>query len=606
MLFFLPAVSTAAETILPPVKLGNIRREPVAAIWLDDKHAAIACAKSGSLIVWDVEKGAIQHEFAVGKQLRGVVRCSDDLLLIDDKSHELIRARYEGNQLTVSERYNVPAYPAGIVAFRDLGNDCVAVTSLWSRQVSLWSRGVPGLDSPKQSFSHVQSFALPFEPRLIAAIPQGVTPPGPHKTLLKVAEAFGGQIATIDVRTEKVATLSTNAHNIAGLNAADGRGLRYSHQQLEETVPTTLEMLTSGKLIHNQHSVDFTGLVRNRWRVAADADLERVRQARPDLFPDVATISSNADPAGFVTSGGREYYALAGLNEVVCFAPKPGPPGEVPGMEPHRIPVGARPRTVVAHDSKLLVLGELDDSVSLIKTNVFPPTVETRPLDPASITRTLSPAERGERLFFSAKNSAGQRMSCHSCHTDGHTNGLLADTLGDNTHGTPKRILTLRGTKLTDLWAWNGEMKTLQDNVHKSLRETMHAEKIAPADIDDLVSFLHTLPPVPPLKPKPADEADAKQVTRGEKIFLREACDRCHIPPLTYTSHDVYDVGMPDEQGLKKFNPPSLRGVGRLRRLFHDNRATSLTDVFETHGHQLTNPLPATELKDLVRFLESL
>lgn len=197
-------------------------------------------------------------------------------------------------------------------------------------------------------------------------------------------------------------------------------------------------------------------------------------------------------------------------------------------------------------------------------------------------------------------------MSCHSCHTDGHTNGLLADTLGDNTHGTPKRVLTLRGTRLTDLWAWNGEMKTLQDNVHKSLQETMHAPQIKPADVDDIVSFLHTLPPVPPLKPAPKDDADRAQVARGEKVFLREGCAACHVPPLTFTSHAVYDVGLADEKGWKKFNPPSLRGVGRLRKLFHDNRANSLREVFETHGHQLAEPLPAAELGDLVRYLESL
>ena len=36
-------------------------------------------------------------------------------------------------------------------------------------------------------------------------------------------------------------------------------------------------------------------------------------------------------------------------------------------------------------------------------------------------------------------------MSCHSCHTDGHTSGRLADTLGDDTFGTPKRVLSLLG-----------------------------------------------------------------------------------------------------------------------------------------------------------------
>lgn len=271
-----------------------------------------------------------------------------------------------------------------------------------------------------------------------------------------------------------------------------------------------------------------------------------------------------------------------------------------------RFGAGVRPRFITTRGQRAICLGELDDSLTLLEIKGADATSVTTLLDPQTAQRELSPAERGERLFFSAKNSAGQQVSCHSCHTDGHTNGLLADTLGDNTHGTPKRVLTLRGTRLTDLWAWNGEMKTLQDNVHKSLRDTMHVSRIDPADVDDLVSFLHTLPPVPPLKPVPKDAADRELVEFGKRIFHRNGCIECHVPPLTYTSHASYDVGLADEKGMKKFNPPSLRGVGRLRNLLHDNRANSLRDVFETHGHQLKEPLPEEELRALVRFLESL
>ncbi|WP_425616367.1 cytochrome c peroxidase [Anatilimnocola sp. NA78] len=578
------AALLAADRTFPSIKLGNIRREPVAAIWLDDKLAAIACAKSGSLIMWDVERGEIKHEFAVGKQLRGVVRCGDDLLLIDDKSHELIQVRVGDATLRERGRYAVPEFPVSLCAYEVNGKRHVDVASLWSRQITTWQAG-------SEAFTKIRTRTLPFEPRLLLANTTVSLHDGSKFTTRWVTSAFGGDIAELSIFDGHDRSEQRAIHNIGGL-ACDAREgfIIGSHQVLNSALGSTREHVGSGSLMKNRLSSFTKSYVLMR----STSKLPR------DVPGEALVIDQNADPAGIAFTKRGLLVCLAGVDQVWYRE------GDWDG-DFQRLPVGKRPRTIVARDDVALVLGELDDSVTRIDTKKpAQPVVTKSLLFPESDARLLSPAERGERLFFSARQSLHGLMSCHSCHTDGHTNGLLADTLGDNTYGTPKRVLTLRGTRLTDLWSWNGEMKTLQDNVHKSLRETMHADKIAPADVDDLVAFLHTLPPVPPLKPQPADEADAKQVARGEQIFLREGCNRCHVPPLTFTSHEVYDVGMPDEQGLKKFNPPSLRGVGRLRRLFHDNRATSLTDVFETHGHQLAHPLPAQELRDLIRFLESL
>jgi cytochrome c peroxidase len=463
--------------------------------------------------------------------------------------------------------------------------------------VTIWDRDEPRSGKGESPLRLQKTVDLAFEPRLILPVDykrpvdanSGFRGDGKSHFTLIVTDAFGGKLGTINPYRGNQGEFNSYEHNFGGLTYSPERySIFFTHQELQPRSPITAERLSRGLVISNC----FT-----EW----DTEVRKpalTRTGPPSMKQTKIGHPASGDPAGIALIGSQLLVCLAGVDEVWLSSPA----GEA-GL---RHTAGKRPRFITTQGQRAICLGELDDSLTLLEIKGAESTGVTSLLDRQSAQRELTPAERGERLFFSAKNSTGQQISCHSCHPDGHTNGLLADTLGDNTHGTPKRVLTLRGTRLTDLWAWNGEMKTLQDNVHKSLQETMHAPQIEPADVDDLVSFLHTLPPVPPLKPTPKDAADRELVERGRKIFHREACDQCHVPPLTYTSHASYDVGLADEKGLKKFNPPSLRGVGRLKFLLHDNRARSLREVFETHGHQLKEPLPEEELQSLIRFLESL
>jgi mono/diheme cytochrome c family protein len=103
----------------------------------------------------------------------------------------------------------------------------------------------------------------------------------------------------------------------------------------------------------------------------------------------------------------------------------------------------------------------------------------------------------------------------------------------------------------------------------------------------------------------PLSEDDAEQIARGEQIFRRQGCASCHVPPLTYTTDAVFDVGLRDEAGLEKFNPPTLRGVSHRRHFFHDQRAGGLEEVFVDHDH-MAQGLNEDEIEDLIRFLMSL
>jgi YVTN family beta-propeller protein len=427
----------------------------------------------------------------------------------------------------------------------------------------------------------VYAIRLSFLPRLQCVLPGG--------DRVAVADAFGGHLAVVDAAGGRlVSDHELNGHNLRGLAVrADRRELLVAHQTLDQRAPTTEGNIRRGTLMAN---------------VLRRIPLDQLA-AQPPLVEGADSVirlgglrAGAGDPAGVaVAGGGWVAVALAGVHQVALL--------DADGRAGPRVGVGRRPTALVpGPDGQLIVVNTFDDSLSV--------------LDPrtAAVTRTISlgPAppldfkDRGELLFYDARLSRDGWISCHSCHPDGHTNGLLADTLGDGTYGTPKRTLTLLNTRMTDPWGWNGGMKYLHDQVEHSLVETMHTPLAAADHVGDLTTFIHSLPPPPPPEPVTADRADREQVERGRRVFEEHGCARCHIPPLTYSSHGTHDVGLEDERGLRKFNPPSLRGVGYGTRFLHDNRAASLAELFTKFYHPDGGSIDGDELADLLRFLHSL
>ena len=130
----------------------------------------------------------------------------------------------------------------------------------------------------------------------------------------------------------------------------------------------------------------------------------------------------------------------------------------------------------------------------------------------------------------------------------------MSDNFGDGSAGAPKRVLSLLGVAETGPWAWNGQVAQLDDQIHGSLERTMRSPKASAETAATLAAYLRSLP-APPRPKQSADEA--KLVARGAQVFDTAGCAACHQPP-TYTSAGSYDVGLTDELGHDRFNPPSL------------------------------------------------
>jgi hypothetical protein len=153
----------------------------------------------------------------------------------------------------------------------------------------------------------------------------------------------------------------------------------------------------------------------------------------------------------------------------------------------------------------------------------------------------------------------------------------------------------------------------------------------------------------PPANPNPYDE----NARAGEKLFRREGCIGCHIPPL-YTNNkltlaagftpprnlprtlDVLPVSVGTDSGLALhtrkgtgfYKVPSLKGVWYRGHYLHDGSAASLEEMFdpgrlsETHkpggftppdkpqraivGHEFGLKLKPEERKQLIAFLRTL
>jgi DNA-binding beta-propeller fold protein YncE/mono/diheme cytochrome c family protein len=564
----------------PPAQC--IRRPVAAAFLADGRTLCVANQRSGSISLVDIRQAQLREEFVVGQHLTSLAVLPDGkhVLVVDDQRNELIVLAFDGTRLIVQAHLSVGPYPVSVAVLPD--GTQASVASLWSRRVEVIDlRPLPAGAGPI-TLRVVHTVRLPFAPRLQC--------PLPRSSQVAVADAFGGHLAVVDAAEGRlVAVHKLNGHNLRGLALdRDAKHLLVSHQVLDQKATTTKENIAQGTLMANV----VRWIPRDRL-LTPGADLNQAgRMVR------LGTVGAGAgDPAGIaVTDDGMVAVALAGVHEVALL--------QANGTTRRRLPVGRRPTAIVPGPPRqpLVIVNTFDDSLSLLDSRRGSVTGQIS----LGAQAKLDPQDRGELLFFDARLGRDGWLSCHSCHSDGHTNGLLADTLGDNTYGTPKRTLTLMGTALTDPWGWNGSMKYLHDQVHHSLDQTMHAAGITGEQVNDLVSFLHTLPPPPPPEPVTTDAADRAQVDRGRRIFHERGCVRCHIPPLTYTSHGTYDVGFADEKGLRNFNPPSLCGVGQGYGFFHDNRAQKLEQVFTKFRHKVGPDTPAKDIADLLRFLRSL
>ena len=584
MALFLGLLVTGVTRRVPGAELPPRLRRPVAlAFTPDHQHLVVANRRGQSLSLIDVAEQKTIREVACGATLSDLKPLDDGswMLATDESGHQLLLLRIESDQIHVQQRIAVSPYPVRVVI--DQQQQYCYVTSLWSRRVT---RLRLEKSAAGWRMSGGQALDLPFSPRELRLLEDAQR--------LVIGDSFGGQLAVVDTSNPEAGPLRLlgvrqfPGHNIRGMGvSANGKMLLIAHQMLNELAHTVRNDVHWGLLMSNDL----------RW-----LKIESVLEGGSDLYkgahmhPLGEAGSATADPSGLAVSPqGVVVVTLGGVREVAV--------GRENDFSLQRVNVGRRPVAVVIHPNgkRAYVANMFDDSISVVDLE-----------DPGELAKIslgpraeLSKQDRGELLFFDARLSHDSWMSCHSCHTNGHSNGLLNDNFSDASFGAPKRVLSLLDRSETAPFAWNASAPDLAAQVRNSIEQTMQSDDPAKDEqVQQIVSFLKTLK-APPAIDKVRGHYDAPAVERGRQVFQQRQCAKCHAPPH-YTTPKIYDVGLKDELDHHEFNPPSLRGVGYRTSFFHDSRAKQLRDVFSVHGHQVENGLEENQLRDLLHFLRSL
>ena len=284
------------------------------------------------------------------------------------------------------------------------------------------------------------------------------------------------------------------------------------------------------------------------------------------------------------------------------------------------IPTEHGPRGItIAPDGKTaFVANALDDSLTAIDIERLEVTGRLDLGGPEVVTT----ARYGERLFNSANITFHRQFSCHSCHPDGHIDGITYDIEPDGIGISPVDNRTLRGILDTAPFKWEGTNPSLQRQCGPRLSVFFtRIQPFTPEELSAVDNYICTIPR-PPNRYRPLGAELTEAQRRGKGMFERKTtndgraipkdkrCATCHSPPL-YTDRLRHDVGTKmwlDRQG--KFDTPHLNNIYDSAPYLHNGICDTLEEIWTrynpTDRHGVTNDMTKDQLNDLIEFIKTL
>ncbi len=579
----------------------------------DGREVWVACESSRSVAVVDVasrqkvaeiEVGGHPHDVAFhpdGTQAYVSNRLDDDVSLID------VASRKELGRIPVGDE------PHGLVTDREGRTLYVANTS--GDRISVIDLATKEETKRLPASRNPWSVALsPDGSRLLVtnALSRFVEFRQPSMSEVTVLDAVEGRVADRWVVPEANLLMGVAWH-------PSGEFALVTLNRTKNLVPMT--RLLQGWTISNGMGV--------LWK---DGRVDELLLDEPNLcFADATDVAFTPDgKTALVTSSGTDRVAVVDVDKLLGLLRRASDEERREALPNHLgqsiefiegyVSTQKSPRGVaVAPDgSTAWVTNSLDDSLTVIDMARLEPETRVDLDGPGFVTHV----RWGEQLFHSAGIAFQRQFSCHSCHPDGHVDGLTYDIEADGIGLSPVDNRTLRGIYDTDPFKWTGKNVSLARQCGPRL--AVFFTRIQPfteAELAALNDYTVTVPR-PPNRFRPLGAPLTPAQSRGKVLFERayandgrelaplQRCVHCHFAPY-YTDRTQRDVGTrqpSDHAGV--FDVPHLNNIYDSAPYLHNGMADTLEEIWTRYNpydsHGVTNDMTKDQLNDLIEFLKTL
>ena len=365
------------------------------------------------------------------------------------------------------------------------------------------------------------------------------------------------------------------------------------------------------------------------WR---NGRVDQVLLDEPGLcFPDPADVALTPNgKLALVTSSGSNRLAVVDVPRLIAMLHDASPYEREHVFPNHlgkptefvlkHIPMEYSPRGVVVtpNGKTAFVANALDDSLTVVDLDELQAAGRVDLGGPKVVTKV----RYGERLFHSANITFRRQFSCHSCHPDGHIDGLTYDIEPDGIGISPVDNRTLRGILDTAPFKWEGTNPSLQRQCGPRLSVFFtRIQPFTPEQLSALDNYICTIPRPPNrYRPLGAELTDAQR--RGKAMFERtmtndgrmipkeNRCVTCHCPPL-YTDRQRHNIGTKLEYDRESdFDTPHLMNIYDSAPYLHNGMAETLEEIWTRYNpddrHGVTNDMTKDQLNDLIEYIKTL
>jgi YVTN family beta-propeller protein len=610
------ALAAIAHPTSPPEKASAEPRykTPVnLAATPDGREIWVACEASDTLVVIDAHEWKKLAEVDIGRQPNDVTfspdgrtayasnRLDDSVSVIDVATRDL-RATIE-----------VGDEPHGLIT--DRSGRLLFVLNTAADSVSVIDTG---------SLEEIKRLATSRNPWSISLSPDGqrilVT-----NNLSRFVEARTPLMSEVTVIDAERAVVDDRVV-LPESNLLQGVSWHASGEYAFVTLNRTKNLVPMTRILQGWTITNGLGII---WR---DGRSDQVLLDEPNLcFPDAADVAVTPDGRhALVTSSGSDRVAVVDVARLIAMLDE-ATPGERKEVLPNHlgkptefvirhVPTGASPRGILVdrEGKTAFVANALDDSLTVIDLESFD---AVRRIDLGG-PREITQVRWGERLFHSADIAFQRQFSCHSCHPDGHVDGITYDIEPDGIGLNPVDNRSLRGILDTAPFKWTGKNPNLQRQCGPRLAVFFtRIEPFTPDELEALESYIRTIPR-PPNRHRPLGAPLTPAQRRGKRLFERahtnngrliaerDRCVTCHFPPL-YTDRTIRDVGtkLPfDTHG--EFDVPHLTNIYDSAPYLHNGVAATLEEIWTKFNpqdkHGVTNDMTKDQLNDLIEYLKTL